>query len=180
MPRSSRASTTCIGPGTAVFRSILTSGIEHAHLAEIAETHLALRRGDGFRAEAAENAENANAGSGGTPLLRAEGGAPPLAASAASAPSAIPARDLSLRSAREMRVSGLPTAATLAAPVALAALLVIPQRALQRLEAVEPHMGTLVRITVYTATADDARAAFRAGFDRIRDLDNTLSDYKPD
>ena len=51
---------------------------------------------------------------------------------------------------------------------------------LQRLEAVEPHMGTLVRITVYTATADDARAAFRAGFDRIRDLDDTLSDYKPD
>jgi thiamine biosynthesis lipoprotein len=41
-------------------------------------------------------------------------------------------------------------------------------------------MGTLVRITVYTPTADDARAAFRAGFDRIRDLDNTLSDYKPD
>ena len=41
-------------------------------------------------------------------------------------------------------------------------------------------MGTLVRITVYTPTADDARDAFRAGFDRIRDLDNTLSDYKPD
>ncbi len=55
-----------------------------------------------------------------------------------------------------------------------------PEPPLQRLEAVEPHMGTLVRITVYTTTADDARAAFRAGFDRIRDLDNTLSDYKPD
>jgi FAD:protein FMN transferase len=41
-------------------------------------------------------------------------------------------------------------------------------------------MGTLVRITVYTTTADDARAAFRAGFDRIRDLDDTLSDYKAD
>ncbi len=55
-----------------------------------------------------------------------------------------------------------------------------PQPALQRLEAVEPHMGTLVKITVYTATQDEARAAFRAAFDRIRDLDNTLSDYKPD
>ena len=41
-------------------------------------------------------------------------------------------------------------------------------------------MGTLVKITVYAATADDARAAFRAGFDRIGDLDETLSDYKPD
>lgn len=52
--------------------------------------------------------------------------------------------------------------------------------ALRRLEAVEPHMGTLVRITVYAATEDDGRAAFRAGFDRIRDLDATLSDYKPE
>jgi thiamine biosynthesis lipoprotein len=41
-------------------------------------------------------------------------------------------------------------------------------------------MGTLVRITVYTASPDEAREAFRAGFDRIRDLDDTLSDYKPD
>lgn len=41
-------------------------------------------------------------------------------------------------------------------------------------------MGTLVRITVYAATPDDARAAFRAGFDRIRELDETLSDYKPE
>ncbi len=41
-------------------------------------------------------------------------------------------------------------------------------------------MGTLVKITVYAPTADEARAAFRAGFDRIAALDNTLSDYKPD
>ena len=42
-------------------------------------------------------------------------------------------------------------------------------------------MGTLVRITVYTPeSADAARQAFRAGFDRIRDLDADLSDYKPD
>lgn len=40
-------------------------------------------------------------------------------------------------------------------------------------------MGTLVRITVYTPGADEARAAFRAGFDRITALDRTLSDYNP-
>lgn len=51
--------------------------------------------------------------------------------------------------------------------------------ALQRFEAVEPHMGTLVRITVYAADIDTARQAIRAGFDRIRELDDVLSDYKP-
>lgn len=67
----------------------------------------------------------------------------------------------------------------LLAPAAITGLLLGPQPALERFDAVEPHMGTLVRITVYTASADDARQAFRAGFDRIRDLDDTLSDYKP-
>lgn len=41
-------------------------------------------------------------------------------------------------------------------------------------------MGTLVRITVYTSSEDSARRAFRSAFDRIADLDQTLSDYKPD
>jgi FAD:protein FMN transferase len=49
-----------------------------------------------------------------------------------------------------------------------------------RYEAVEPHMGTLVRVTVYTPDERTATAAFRAAFDRIRDLDGILSDYKPD
>jgi thiamine biosynthesis lipoprotein len=52
--------------------------------------------------------------------------------------------------------------------------------ALHRYEAVEPHMGTLVRVTVYTPDERTAKAAFRAAFDRIRDLDGILSDYKPD
>ena len=39
-------------------------------------------------------------------------------------------------------------------------------------------MGTLVRITVYARDAEAARVAFRAGFDRIRELDAILSDYK--
>jgi thiamine biosynthesis lipoprotein len=50
---------------------------------------------------------------------------------------------------------------------------------LHRYEAVEPHMGTLVRVTVYTPDEQTAQAAFRAAFDRIRDLDDILSDYKP-
>ena len=40
-----------------------------------------------------------------------------------------------------------------------------------RYESVEPHMGTLVKITVYTSGEDDARRAFRAGFDRIAGLE---------
>ena len=51
---------------------------------------------------------------------------------------------------------------------------------LHRFEAVEPHMGTLVRITIYTPGEQSARDAFRAAFDRIRDLDRILSDYRPD
>src|SRR5687768_13668186 len=51
---------------------------------------------------------------------------------------------------------------------------------LHRYEAVEPHMGTLVRITVYTPGEAEAKAAFRVAFDRIRTLDRTLSDYQPD
>src|SRR5690349_15761774 len=51
---------------------------------------------------------------------------------------------------------------------------------LHRYEAVEPHMGTLVRVTVYTPDEHTAKTAFRAAFDRIRDLDSILSDYKSD
>lgn len=41
-------------------------------------------------------------------------------------------------------------------------------------------MGTLVKITLYVADEDEARAAFAAAFSRIRALDDTLSDYKPE
>jgi FAD:protein FMN transferase len=50
---------------------------------------------------------------------------------------------------------------------------------LHRFEAVEPHMGTLVRVAVYTPDERAARDAFRAAFDRIRQLDRILSDYQP-
>jgi thiamine biosynthesis lipoprotein len=50
----------------------------------------------------------------------------------------------------------------------------------QLFEAVEPHMGTLVRIKLYANGGQQAKAAFRAAFDRIAQLDNALSDYKPE
>jgi FAD:protein FMN transferase len=51
---------------------------------------------------------------------------------------------------------------------------------LQLFEAVEPHMGTLVRIQIYASGETQAKAAFRAAFDRISELDGILSDYRPD
>lgn len=56
----------------------------------------------------------------------------------------------------------------------------VARPALQRFEAVEPHMGTLVRVTVYTPDEQSAGDAFRGAFDRIRDLDRILSDYRSD
>ncbi len=50
---------------------------------------------------------------------------------------------------------------------------------LSRFEAVETHMGTLMRITLYAPTQHSATSAFRAAFDRIHQLDEILSDYKP-
>jgi len=41
-------------------------------------------------------------------------------------------------------------------------------------------MGTLFRIKLYAATQQQAQDAFRAAFDRIAQLDDTLSDYKPE
>ena len=51
---------------------------------------------------------------------------------------------------------------------------------LQRYEAVEPHMGTLIRIQIYASGEEQAKNAFRAAFDRIAELDAILSDYRPD
>jgi thiamine biosynthesis lipoprotein len=41
-------------------------------------------------------------------------------------------------------------------------------------------MGTLVSIKLYARDQAQARAAFRAAFDRIAGLDQILSDYKSD
>jgi thiamine biosynthesis lipoprotein len=53
-------------------------------------------------------------------------------------------------------------------------------QAAERFEAVEPHMGTLVRIQLYAADEAQAAAAFRAAFARIGELDAALSDYRPE
>lgn len=63
----------------------------------------------------------------------------------------------------------------LVAGIALSAL-----TALQPFEAVEPHMGTLFRIKLYAVNQNDAQQAFHAAFTRITELDDILSDYKPD
>ncbi len=52
--------------------------------------------------------------------------------------------------------------------------------AAQRFEAVEPHMGTLVRIQLYAETEAQAATAFRAAFARIARLDAVLSDFQPE
>ena len=64
--------------------------------------------------------------------------------------------------------------------LAFVALSSQPRQELHRYEAVEPHMGTLVRITLYASGEQAASDAFRAAFTRIRDLDGILSDYRPD
>src|SRR5437879_251434 len=41
-------------------------------------------------------------------------------------------------------------------------------------------MGTLIRIKLYAAGEEQARAGFRTAFERVRELDDILSDYKPE
>jgi thiamine biosynthesis lipoprotein len=50
----------------------------------------------------------------------------------------------------------------------------------QLFEAVQAHMGTLVRVQLYAVDAGRANAGFRAAFDRIAQLDAALSDYRAD
>src|SRR5258706_10327982 len=52
----------------------------------------------------------------------------------------------------------------------LASLITANAADLRLFEAVEPYMGTLFRIKLYTAGEAQAAAAFRAAFDRVRDL----------
>ena len=48
-----------------------------------------------------------------------------------------------------------------------------------RYQASEPHMGTLVRITLYADSPDQAQRGFVAAFKRIAELNAILSDYDP-
>jgi len=54
------------------------------------------------------------------------------------------------------------------------------QSALQFYEAMEPHMGTMFQIKLYAADRQSAKTAFQRAFARVAELDNELSDYKPD
>jgi thiamine biosynthesis lipoprotein len=58
-----------------------------------------------------------------------------------------------------------------------AVLLAASLPAAERIEALEPHMGTMFRIVLYADDAARAHTAIRAAFDRVADLDNKLSDY---
>lgn len=60
------------------------------------------------------------------------------------------------------------------------AALVLQGAPLERFEAVEPHMGTLVQIRLYARDAVTAQRAFESAFRRVRELDEKLSDYRPD
>jgi thiamine biosynthesis lipoprotein len=51
---------------------------------------------------------------------------------------------------------------------------------LARHEFEEPHMGTRVRVVLYAASPDEARAAATAAFDVMRAVDAGMSDYRPD
>jgi thiamine biosynthesis lipoprotein len=68
--------------------------------------------------------------------------------------------------------------------VACVLLLAIPSFArkptLTMYESIDSHMGTLFSIKVYAPDANSAKAAFAAAFARVAQLDDRLSDYKPD
>lgn len=49
-----------------------------------------------------------------------------------------------------------------------------------RLVAEEPHMGVVVRIEAYVPAGINPARAFRAAFDRVRDLERKLSSYRDD
>jgi FAD:protein FMN transferase len=52
--------------------------------------------------------------------------------------------------------------------------------ALRRFEFTEPHMGTAFTLILYSADDATASRASKAAFDRIKELDKTLTDYDPD
>jgi FAD:protein FMN transferase len=54
-----------------------------------------------------------------------------------------------------------------------------PAPELTRIELTEPQMGTQMRLVVYADDEARARTAMRAAFDRVAELNRTLSDYQP-
>jgi len=66
------------------------------------------------------------------------------------------------------------TLRVLVAAIAIAAI----SQPLRRFEYRQPHMGTMMRIVLYSSTEGDAKQAADAAFARIAALDETLSDYR--
>ena len=79
-----------------------------------------------------------------------------------------------------MKSSSAGISAGLPACAFLLVCLSAPAAGLHLFESVEPHMGTLVSIKLYAPGPDRAKAAFRAAFGRITDLEAMLSDYRPE
>ena len=50
----------------------------------------------------------------------------------------------------------------------------------ERYSFAEPHLGTIVEITLYAPDENGANQAARAAFHRVKELDQIFSDYKPD
>jgi FAD:protein FMN transferase len=81
-----------------------------------------------------------------------------------------------------IRASGAALAIVLIAggPLALRSATREGGRSEGRFEFAQPHMGTLVRITLYARGEPEAARASAAAFDRIARLDAALSDYRDD
>jgi thiamine biosynthesis lipoprotein len=79
-----------------------------------------------------------------------------------------------------IRACGLALAAALVAGAAGRVPSAAPSATEERFEFSQPHMGTIVRITLYARDEPAAARASAAAFDRIAQLDAALSDYRDD
>src|SRR5579863_6568734 len=58
---------------------------------------------------------------------------------------------------------------------------ILPERPpLARYEFEEPHMGTTVRVLFYASSPEQAERGRRAAFAVMKEVDELMSDYKPD
>jgi thiamine biosynthesis lipoprotein len=67
----------------------------------------------------------------------------------------------------------------LALMLAVGMPIVTAEQNLTRFNYTEPHMGTQFKIVLYAASVDQAKAAAKAAFERIANLDSIMSDYRP-
>lgn len=72
------------------------------------------------------------------------------------------------------------TSSCITGALVFAAMLCAHSPELKLYEAVEPHMGTMFEVKLYSSDAALAKKGFQLAFARVAELDNELSDYKPD